>query len=72
MKYAIDKDVLIQKVSALKSDLDDKKNSRIKYLATEYRNGILKEIDKLCLVEEYKEIITFDTFVDIAYLTPAL
>ena len=55
--YAIKKDVLIQKVSALKSELDDKKNSRTKYLATEYRNGILKEIDKLCLVEEYKDII---------------
>ena len=56
--YAINKDVLIQKVSALKSDLDDKRNSRVKYLATEYRNGILKEIDKLCLIEEYKDIIT--------------
>ena len=54
--YAIDKDVLIQKVNTLKSDLGFCSN--IKKLSTKYRKGLLKGIDKLCFVEEYKKTIS--------------
>lgn len=55
--YAFDKEELIQRVRELKSEIEDKKLSRVKYLATEYRTGISKKISDLCIVQEYNDMI---------------